>query len=128
MSRFLSESNIELLENFIASNKPNSSNFLPAISEHYREDAIKYWKTINDPEAPVTSYLQFASSGYGITSYGFYKTRDGRIFLINAYCNQITAYYHVTSTWSILIPHEQYIKKQSDILLYEDSTSECSTA
>jgi hypothetical protein len=130
MSRFLSQSNIELLENFIASNEPNSSDFLPAISEHYREDAIKDWETINDPETPVTSYLQFASASLGMTSYGFYKTRDGRIFLINAFCSQITAYYYVTTNWSILIPHDQYVKKQSDALLYsnDEDLETCSSS
>ena len=135
MSQFLSKSNVELLENFIASNQACSSDFLPAISEYYREDAIKDWETINDPETPVTSYLQFAYAALGMTSYGFYKTRDGRIFLINAFCSQISAYYTVTSNWNILIPHDQYIQKQGDALLYaddsstnQDNSSECSTA
>jgi hypothetical protein len=134
MSRFLSETNIELLENFIATNEPYSSDLLPAISECYRNDAINDWKTINDPDTPVTTYLQFASAALGMTSYGFYKTKDGRIFLVTAWCSELNCYYHVNSTWHILIPYEQYIKKQSDALLYSDNNhtnedcAECSTS
>jgi hypothetical protein len=120
MSRFLSQSNIELLENFIATNEPYSSDLLPAISEYYRDDAIKDWKTINDPNTPITSYLQFASAALGMTSYGFYKTKDGRIFLVSAWCNDLNSYYHVNSNWHILIPYEDFVQKQSDALLFSD--------
>jgi hypothetical protein len=120
MSRFLSQSNIELLENFIATNEPYSSDLLPAISEYYRDDAIKDWKTINDPNTPVTSYLQFASAALGMTSYAFYKTQDGRVFLVTSWCSDLTCYYRVNPNWHILIPYEDFVQKQSDALLFSD--------
>lgn len=107
MSRFLSEENIELLENFIATNNPNSSDFLPCISEKFRDDAIRDWESINDNETLPTTYLQFADSANGMTSYGFYKTRDGQIFLITAFCCKLTSYHNVTPTWHILIPRDK---------------------
>ncbi len=134
MSRFLSQSNIELLENFIATNQPYSSDLLPAISECYRNDAINDWKTINEPETPVTTYLQFASAALGMTSYGFYKTKDQRIFLVSAWCNELNSYYEITPTWHLLIPYEDFIQKQSDVLLYsneetpEEESATCSSA
>lgn len=125
MSRFLSQSNIELLENFIATNEPYSSDLLPAISECYRNDAINDWKTINDPNTPVTSYLQFASAALGMTSYAFYKTQDGRVFLVTSWCSDLTCYYHVNSKWHILIPYEEFVQKQNDALLFSnDKTTE----
>jgi hypothetical protein len=123
MSLLLSESNIEVLENFILSQSPENSDYLPSISECYRDDAIKYWKTINDPNTPVTSYFQFASSSYGFTSYAFYKTRDGRIFLITSYCSELSCYFNVTNNWHILIPYNDFVQKQSDILLISNETS-----
>lgn len=109
MSRFLSEENIQLLENFIATNQPLSSNFLPCISEKFREDAIRDWKSINDPETLPTTYLQFADSANGMTSYGFYKTRDGQIFLITAFCCKLTSYYNLDNNWHILIPRDKLL-------------------
>lgn len=106
MSRFLSETNINILEDFIQRNQPSS--ILPAISECYREQAIEDWKTINDNETLPTTYLHFANSAYGMTSYGFYKTRDGQIFLINAFCGELVAYFIVSSSWNILIPYEKF--------------------
>lgn len=132
MSQLLSDSNIKLLENFIASNKPCSSDLLPAVSECYRVDAINYWKVINEPETLPTTYLQFAYSGYGMSSYAFYKTKDGLIFMINSFCNELTAYYNVTSSWNILIPPDIYLQTQSDLLLYVDDKKQetvyCSTS
>ena len=46
MSRQLSESNIELLEQFILSKSPMDSDSLPAISEGDKDDTIRDWKTI----------------------------------------------------------------------------------
>jgi hypothetical protein len=111
MSRFLSESNIELIENFIVSKQPTNSELLPAISECYREDAVKDWKSINDPETPNTSYFQFASDAFGMSSYGFYKSKCGQVFLINAFCNKLVSYYNVPDDWYIIIPFEEQNEK-----------------
>jgi len=119
MSRFLSESNINILEEFINLNKPNE--MLPAISECYREQAIQDWKIINDDNTPNTTYLQFASAAYGMVSYGFYKTKSGCIYMITAYCNEITAYYIISPSWNILIPYDKL--PQSNFKISQDEIS-----
>ena len=80
MSRFLSEENINLVEEFISSQEPSGS--MPNISETDREQTINDWKTINLPETLCTSYLQFASNANGMISYGFYKTMKNEIYII----------------------------------------------
>jgi hypothetical protein len=108
MLRFLSEENINLLEDFIISNKPKSNTYLPAISERDRTSAISDWKTITDPLTSRTTYLQFASNGSGMSSYAFYKSRNGCIYLISAFCNELTCYYeNIPSNWYILMPREE---------------------
>ena len=112
MSRQISESNIELLEQFIENNTARDDrDSLPAISERDRDDAVSDWKTINDPNTPVTTYLQFASNCQGMSSYGFYKSRNGSIFMVSAFCDKITSYHIVPADWYILIPYDEYIKK-----------------
>jgi hypothetical protein len=106
MSRQLSESNIELLEHFIVSKSPMDSDSLPAISERDKDDTIRDWKTINDPNTPNTTYIQFASNCQGMSSYGFYKSRNGSIFMVSAFCDKITSYHIVPDDWYILIPYE----------------------
>lgn len=120
MEYLLSEANTELVENFIATNTPYSSDYLPNINNYYREDAIKYWKMINDPNIKPTTYLPFADNAGGFTNYGFYKSKKGEIFLIDTYCNKLTAHYNVNSNWCLLIPRDEYEKKQNDALLYVD--------
>lgn len=111
MQNLLSQENIELIENFIATNEQHSSDFLPAISEKYREYAIESWNYINDIQTSPTSYIQFAEGAYGMSSYGFYKSKNERVFLINAFCNQPISYYDVPPTWNILIPYDELIKQ-----------------
>ena len=105
MSTELSKKNIELTEIWISNHKP--SNILPAMSETDRECAIESWKIINDTNTPVTNYLQFGSNACGMNSYGFYKSINGNIYIISAYCNSITAYHNVDSTWSFLKSFEE---------------------
>jgi hypothetical protein len=97
MSRELSEENIEMIEDFISYNPP--SLYLPNPSISDQENAINDWKQINEPDVPVTSYLQFGSDGYGMTSYGFYKSRSEKIYLVVAFMNNISSYHNVTSEW-----------------------------
>ena len=111
MQRFLSEYYINLVEDFIAKKLPESNELFPCISEQYREQAINDWNTINDENTPATSYLQFAESAYGMNSYGFYKSRVGRILLIHAYCNILSSYYIIDPTWHFLKPNEMIEQK-----------------
>ena len=106
MSRHLSNNHIELIEQFIASNSPSDNDSLPAISERDKDDVISDWKTINDPNTPETTYLQFASNAQGMSSFGFYKSRNGSIFMVSAFCNKITCYHTVPADWYILVPYE----------------------
>jgi hypothetical protein len=115
MSRQLSETNIEVLEQFIANNtERDDRDSLPAISERDRDDAVSDWKTINDPNTPVTTYLQFASNSHGMSSYAFYKSRNGSIFLVCAFCNNLTSYHIVPPDWYILVPYDEYIKREKE--------------
>jgi hypothetical protein len=100
MSRILSESNINYVEQFIEINK--CSDNLTGISEYYREQTIKDWETINDKNTQCTTYLQFADNSYGMISYGFYKTKKEEIYIISAYCNKLTNYYNVDDNWYML--------------------------
>jgi hypothetical protein len=105
MSIELSKRNIELTESLISNHKP--SEIIPAMSESDREFAIEYWKIINNNNTPVTSYIQFGSNACGMNSYGFYKSINGNIYIISAYCNSISTYYNVDSTWSFLKSFEE---------------------
>ena len=109
MSRFLSEENINLVEEFISSQEPSGS--MPNISETDREQTINDWKMINLPETLCTSYLQFASNANGMISYGFYKTMKNEIYIIEAYCSVIRKYYNIDNNWIMLMPYEEFIKK-----------------
>lgn len=109
MSRFLSEENINLVEEFISAQEPSDS--MPNISETDREQTINDWKTINLPETLCTSYLQFASNANGMISYGFYKTMKNEIYIIEAYCSVIRKYYNIDNNWIMLMPYEEFMKQ-----------------
>ena len=109
MSRFLSEENINLVEEFISAQEPSDS--MPNISETDREQTINDWKTINLPETLCTSYLQFASNANGMISYGFYKTIKNEIYIIEAYCSVIRKYYNIDNNWIMLMPYEEFMKQ-----------------
>ncbi len=88
----LSNTNIENVEEYIKNNKLGDE--IPAISEYMKPDAAKYWKQIE--VAPSTYYYKFAEAAYGMTSYGFYKSREGKIYIINAYINSISNIMEIT--------------------------------
>ena len=95
----LSEQNITMVENFIASNKPTNS-IRPSESDRY--SAIEQWKKISDPNTPNTFYSQFGSNAFGMTSYGFYKSKTGELYVITAFINNVTSYFKVDNTWDFL--------------------------
>ena len=115
MSRFLSEENINLVEEFISSQEPSGS--MPNISETDREQTINDWKTINLPETLCTSYLQFASNANGMISYGFYKTMKNEIYIIEAYCSIIRKYYNIDNNW---IVREKMFNKKLEVTKIKD--------
>lgn len=109
MSRYLTEENIILVEEFIGSHEPCVS--MPNISETDREQTINDWKIINLPETLCTTYLQFASNANGMISYGFYKTKKNEIYIIEAYCSVIRKYYNIDKDWIMLVPYEEFMKQ-----------------
>ena len=89
-------------EEAILSDKLMSDDYdnLPAISYRDYED-IKYgWDLIN--KSDKNYYIQVASNGGGFTSYGFYKTNNGKIYIIEAWMNKITKIYNPTKNWDCL--------------------------
>lgn len=118
MSRILSQTNIEAVELFIQENKPEK--FLPSNSECDRSEAIYGWNTISRPDTPVTSYYQYSSDGCGMTSYGFYKSRAGNIYIITAFMNKIRYYCDVDSNWGFLRPWKSEDEDDDDDKYYTD--------
>jgi hypothetical protein len=113
MSRSLSEKYIDDVELFIKNNNP--SQMLPAISECYRNQAIEDWNYINDSSTPNTTYLQFASSAMGMNSYGFYKSKSGKIYLLSAFVNSLSYYCIIDSQWEFLRSLSDVITVNSDL-------------
>jgi hypothetical protein len=100
MSSQLSEENIELVESFIQNNKANIG--YPSLSYIGQEEAIYYLQEISKEETPVTSYYLFASNAFGMTSYGYYKSKEGQIYIIEAFIQGILGYYNVDNDWDFL--------------------------
>ena len=96
----LSNKNIELLERFIETHSPSET--MPSLPETYRESAIIEWEEISDPHTVPTSYYIFASASNGMTSFGFYKSKNNKIYIVKSFCNELTDYYNVDSEWSFL--------------------------
>lgn len=87
----LSDYNIMLAEAAILSDKliPENSPIPPSISHQYYDDVKEGWEWINRDDVPVTSYKLVASNANGLATYGFYKAKSGKIYIINAYLNNI---------------------------------------
>lgn len=87
----LSHYNVQRAENAINSDKlqPVENNYMLSISCQYYPEAEMYYKEILKETTPVTSYIRFASNGYGFQTYGFYKGRDKKIYIIDTYLEDI---------------------------------------
>jgi hypothetical protein len=96
-----SQQMIDITEEAI-SNKlmPKDTDKLPAISYRDYEDAEIGWNIIKNAEK--NCYIQFASNGAGISSYGFYKANNGEIYIIEAWANEITRVYIPSKDWHCL--------------------------
>ena len=94
MSR-LSPEFIEAAEQALLSDVlvPEESNNVPSISCQYYDYAIEMWNDINKEDVPLNTYLQFASNAMGMRSYGYYKANNGKIYIIEAFMNEITDIY-----------------------------------
>jgi hypothetical protein len=102
---------IDITEQAILSNKlmPKDTDNLPAISYRDYGDAEFGWNIIKNSEKNY--YLQFASNGAGMCSYGFYKANNGKIYIIEAWVNEITKVYIPSKKWDCL----QNVIKNEDI-------------
>lgn len=94
MSR-LSPEFIEAAEKAILSDMlvPEGSIVVPSISCQYYNYAIEMWNDITKEEMPLNTYFQFASNAMGMQSYGYYKANNGRIYIIEAFINEIRKVY-----------------------------------
>ena len=99
MSTKFSQQLIDITEEAIISHINNTDN-LPAISYRDYEEAENGWNIIKNSEK--NHYIQFASNGYGCQSYGFYKANNGKIYIIEAYMNEITKVYIPSKKWDCL--------------------------
>ena len=101
MSKF-SQQLIDITEEAILSDKLMSKDTdnVPAISFRDYEDAENGWNFIKNSEKNY--YIQFASNGFGMSSYGFYKANNGKIYIIEAWVNQITRVYIPSKDWNCL--------------------------
>lgn len=87
----LSQSNIDAAEKAIMSDMLVTDGSVPSISMEYYENAENEWRNIQDDT--MFSYRLFASNAYGMQSYGFYKANDGKIYIIDAWMNEIRRIY-----------------------------------
>lgn len=85
----LSDKNIELVEKFIVDNPCKKGYPCLSVSDT-AYSVICYQEILN---ALPTSYMLFGSNAYGCTSYGFYKTKNNKIYIIEAFVNNISCYY-----------------------------------
>ena len=92
----LSEEYIKIAEEYIVSNNTSTEyNFIShQISLNDYECLREKWILIQDDK--INSYHQFASNGYGMQSFGFYKANNGKIYIIDAFMNDIRKIYLVT--------------------------------
>jgi hypothetical protein len=102
MSTKFSQQLIDITEDAILSDKLMSKDTdnVPAISYRDYEDAETGWNIITNSEK--NHYIQFASNGYGMESYGFYKANNGKIYIIQAWVNEISKVYIPSKNWDCL--------------------------
>jgi hypothetical protein len=114
MTNTLSEEYINAAEQAILSDKlvPKDTS-TPSISYQYYDDAENEWKLIQNDN--INSYRQFASNGMGMTSYGFYKANNGKIYIIEAFLNKISKIY---------LPSKR-IDCLRNIIDYDDEEPQC---
>lgn len=104
MTTTLSQQNIDLVENFLKTEKFLNQNrdIVPSISYKHYDLAEEYYNEITQPNVPINTYYLFASNAYGYTSYGFYKASNKKIYIIEAFMNEITNVYIPSSKFHCL--------------------------
>lgn len=96
----LSDKNIELVEKFIVENSCKKG--YPNLSINDTAYAVICYQDILN--ALPTDYILFGSNAFGMTSYGFYKTKDDKIYIIEAYINKISKYYNPNNCYFLVEP------------------------
>ena len=90
----LSERNIERAEEAIKQKlNPIDKNYILSISNQYYDNAKICYKRMIKLTTPVTSYVRFAANGYGYQSYGFYKAKNGNVYIIDTFMEDINGVY-----------------------------------
>ena len=116
MSTKFSQKLIDITEEAILSKlMPKETDKIPAISYRDYEDAENGWNLIKNSEN--NHYIQFASNGFGMSSYGFYKANNGEIYIIEAWVNEITRVYIPSKRWDCL----QNVIKNEDSCVNKES-------
>ena len=90
----LSKTFIDHLEREILSGAilGKENEFMPSFSIRDSNSILPNYEIIK--KSPINSYLQIASNCMGMTTYGFYKANDEKIYIIVAFINEITKIYN----------------------------------
>ena len=99
MSTKFSQKLIDITEEAVQ-NDINTTDHLPQISYRDYDEAENGWNIIKNSEK--NHYIQFASNGFGYQSYGFYKANNEKIYIIEAWMNNITKVYIPSKKWDCL--------------------------
>lgn len=115
MATKFSQKRIDITEEAVQ-NDINTTDHLPQISYRDYNDAENGWNIIKNSEK--NHYIQFASNGSGYQSYGFYKANNEKIYIIEAWMNNITKVYIPSKKWDCL---QNVITDQEDSSLNKGS-------
>jgi len=98
----ISQKNINIIEDFITNDNIKKSDIFktPCISLEYYDDMRETWTLIQNDDK--NSYYYFASNGGGMNSYGFYKANNGKIYIVDAFINDIRSIYMITDNFHFL--------------------------
>jgi hypothetical protein len=69
--------------------QPIENNCMLDISCRYYKFARKCYEQMINETTPNTSYVIFAENANGMEAYGLYKSRDGKIYIIESYLGEI---------------------------------------
>jgi len=88
----LSDEKIMISEKAINSDKlqPIENNYMIDVSCRYYKFARKCYGQMIKETTPNTSYIIFAENANGMEAYGLYKSRDGKIYIIESHLEEIT--------------------------------------
>lgn len=90
----LTQNNINKAEHAIKTKLIDiEKNYTLSISIQYYNCAIYGYKLMVKDDTPVTSYCMFAFNAGGMQTYGFYKSINGKIYIIDSFLGDIDSVY-----------------------------------